>query len=261
MLHHGPSASRARRYAPAMSLTAARGPLGADPAGWFSSPLPDAVVFIEPHPRRVQARRGGQIVIDTERAVLVHRVGRPLTYAFPEDVVGDLPSTPEPEAPGFVVVPWDAVDTWLEEGRELVHYPPNPYHRVDYRPTKRRLRVEVDGTTLVDTDDTIICFETSLGPKLYVDRDHVRTDLLRRSQTTSYCNYKGWTTYWDAVIGDTIVEDVAWSYDEPLPESQAIAGLLSFEPTRVRLDAELPVGATIPVECTTECAVPVRPAR
>ncbi len=241
-----------------MSLTAARGPLGNDPAGWFSAPIPDAVVFVEPHPRRIQARKDGQTVIDTEGAVLVHRAGHPLHYAFPADAVGDLPSAAEPEAPGFVVVPWDAVDTWLEEGRELVHYPPNPYHRVDYRPTNRRLRVEVAGTTIVDTDDTMICFETALGPKLYVSPEHVRTDLLRRSQTTSYCNYKGWSTYWDAVVGDTIIEDAAWSYDNPLPESGPIAGLISFEPTRVAIQAELPVGATIPIECTTECAIPQR---
>ena len=120
-----------------MSLVAGRGPLSKDPAGWFSPPLPDDVVFVEPHPRRVQAIRDGQTVIDTERALMVHRRGHPLSYAFPADEVGDLPSDPEPEAPGYVQVPWDAVDTWLEEGRRLVHYPPNPYHRVDCRPTNR----------------------------------------------------------------------------------------------------------------------------
>lgn len=243
-----------------MSLTAARGPLGADPAGWFSSPLPEAVVFVEPHPRRVQARLDGQIVIDTEQALLVHRVGRPLSYAFPEEVVGDLPSTPEPEAPGFVTVPWDAVDTWLEEGRELVHYPPNPYHRVDYRPTKRRLRVEVAGTTLVDTDDTVICFETSVSTKLYVDPALVRTDLLLPSDTTSYCNYKGVARYWSAVIGDTVVDDVAWSYDDPLPESVQITGYLSFDPGKVELLADLPEGSTAPVAVdpaiACECDLP-----
>jgi hypothetical protein len=114
-----------------MSLVAGRGPLSKDPAGWFSSPLPDDLVFVEPHPRRVQAIRNGQTVIDTERALMVHRRDHPLSYAFPADVVGDLPSDPEPEAPGYVHVPWDAVDMWLEEGRPLVHYPPNPYHRVD----------------------------------------------------------------------------------------------------------------------------------
>jgi len=229
-----------------MSLVAARGPLGPDPAGWFSEPVPAGVVFVEPHPRRVQALVDGRIVIDTERALLVHRAGRPLAYAFPAAEVFDLPNTPEPEAPGFVQVPWDAADTWIEEGRELVFYPPNPYHRVDCRPTTRRLRVTVSGTTLVDTDHTIILFETSLAPRLYVDAAFVRTDLLRPTAKTTYCNYKGWATYWGATIGDTVVDDLAWTYEAPLPESTAIKGFFSFDLERADVDAELPVGSSAP---------------
>ena len=182
-------------------------------------------------------------VIDTERALLVHRPGRPLAYVFPRDEVGDLPHETEPEAAGYVHVPWDAVDTWIEEGRELVHYPPNPYHRVDCRPTRRRLCVKVAGTELVNTDATTILFETALAPKLYVPPALVRTDLLRASATTSYCNYKGRATYWTATIDDTTVEDVAWSYEDALPESSPIQGWFSFDPTRVELTADLPEAA------------------
>jgi len=223
-----------------MTLAAGRGPLSTDPAGWFSPPVPADLVYIEPHPRRVQAFRHGRPMIDTERALMVHRRGHPLSYAFPADVVSDLPAEPVPEAPGFVHVPWTAVDAWFEEGRKLVHYPPNPYHRVDCRPTNRRLRVSVAGTALVDTDDTVIVFETALEPRLYVDPLYVRTDLLRRSETSSYCNYKGVATYWSAVLGDTLIEDVAWSYHDPLSESLAIKGFLSFDTTRVDVVAELP---------------------
>jgi uncharacterized protein (DUF427 family) len=223
-----------------MSLVAGRGPLGPNPAGWFSAPLPSDVVYVEPHPRRVQAFHKGRMVIDTERAVLVHRANRPLSYAFPADEIGELPSEPEPAARGYVLVPWDAVDTWLEEGRKLVHYPPNPYHRVDCRPTKRRLRVEVAGTTLVDTDNTVIVFETALEPRLYVNPTFVRADLMRPTQTSTYCNYKGVATYWAAVIGETIVADVAWSYEDPLSESLPIKGYLSFDASRADVVAELP---------------------
>ena len=229
-----------------MSLVAGRGPLSQNPAGWFSSALPADVVFVEPHPRRVQAIRNGHMVIDTEQALLVHRRNHPLSYAFPADQIGALPSEPEPEAPGYVRVPWDAVDTWLEEGRKLVHYPPNPYHRVDCRPTKRRLRVAVAGTTLVDTDQTVIVFETALEPRLYVDPASVRTDLLRRTETSSYCNYKGVAAYWAAVVGDTLVEDVAWSYDDPPPESLPIKGYLSFDASRAEVIAEVPASGQLP---------------
>ncbi len=224
-----------------MTLVAGRGPLSSDPAGRFSPPVPADVVYIEPHPRRVQAFQDGRLVIDTERALMVHRRGQPLSYVFRADEVGDLPTEPEPEAPGFVHVPWDAVDTWLEEGRKLVHYPPNPYHRVDCRPTKRHLRVSVADTTLVDTEDTVIVFETALEPRLYVDPSHVRTDLLRRTETSSYCNYKGVATHWSAVVGDTPVEDVAWSYEDPPPESLPIKGFFSFDATRADVVAELPL--------------------
>ncbi len=223
-----------------MTLSHGRGPLSAQPAGWCSAPVPVGVAYVEPHLRRVVARRNGDVVLDTEQVLLMHRAGTPLSYLFPVALLDGLPHEAEPEAPGYARVPWDAVDEWFEEGRRLVHYPPNPYHRVDCRTTRRRLRVEVGGEVLVDTDDTLILFETGLAPKLYVDARYVRTDLLVRSETVTYCNYKGYTRYWSFVHGDERVDDVAWTYDEPLPESQFIKGMFSFEADRVIMRAELP---------------------
>ena len=226
-----------------MTLTAGRGPFSADPAGWYSTPIAADLAFAEPHRRRVRAVLDGRTVVDTEDVLLVHRKGNPLGYAFRAEQISGLPNEPEPLAPGYVRVPWDAVDNWFEEGRQLVHYPPNPYHRVDCRPTQRRLRVDVGGVTLVDTTDTMIVFETALEPRLYVDPAHVRTDLLRRTETSSYCNYKGYATYWAFSDGDTVIEDIAWSYPEPLPETLPLTDLLSFDADKVDVIAELPGSA------------------
>ena len=114
---------------------------------------------------------------------------------------------------------------------------------MDCLPTGRGLRVSLDGTVLVDTTDTVIVFETSLPARLYVDPARVRTDLLQRSETTSYCNYKGHATYWSALLDGRLVPDVAWSYPQTLPESAAITGFLSFDETRVEMIAELPAAA------------------
>lgn len=218
-----------------MSLVTGRGPLSSDPAGRFVPPIPANVVYIEPHPRRILAIKHSRTVIDTEQALLVHRPDRPLSYAFPADAVTDLPSEPEPDAPGYRRVPWDAVDAWFEEGRKLVHYPPNPYHRVDCRPTKRRLTVSIDDTVLADTDDTTVVFETALPPRLYVAPQHVRTDLLHKTDTSTYCNYKGFATYW-AAAG----KELAWSYEDPMPETSPIKGFFSFDATQADVEAELP---------------------
>ena len=148
-----------------------------------------------------------------------------------------------PDAPGYVTVDWGAAEAWFEEDEEVFGHPRNPYHRIDCLRSRRRLRVDAAGLTLVDTDDTLAVYETALEPRLYVDRRHVRTDVLERSETTTYCPYKGTTTYWHARVGDHLLEDVAWTYDQPLPESARLGGLLSFEEARVRVEHDLPRAA------------------
>lgn len=217
--------------------------MGPKPAGHFNVSMPGNVVYVEPFGRRVRGSKDGQVVVDTERALLVHRPGRPPTYAFPADQVSEVPGVlvePEPEVPGHVSVQWDTVDTWYEEEERVLGHPRNPYHRVDCLRTNRRLRVEVDGIELVDTARTIGVYETGLDPRLYVSPDSVRMGLLVSSPTTTYCPYKGTASYWSAVIGDTHVDDVAWSYLDPLPECLAIKGLLSFDEDRVTLVHDLP---------------------
>ncbi|HZU78539.1 MAG TPA: DUF427 domain-containing protein [Acidimicrobiales bacterium] len=223
-----------------MSLTTGRGPLGPDPAGVFDRPVPTGVVYVEPFPRRVRGMKDGTVVVDSERVVLVHRPTAPPTYGFAADDVHGVTSEPVREAAGFVQVRWDAVDAWFEEDEQVGMHPRNPYHRIDILATHRRLRVTVEDTVLVDTTDAVILYETGLAPKLYVHPRLVAAGVLSPSTTTTYCPYKGTTTYWSATVGDTVVPDVAWSYGDPFPESTAIRGLLSFEPSRVTVETDLP---------------------
>lgn len=223
-----------------MSLSTGRGPLSARPAGRFTAPVPAEVAYIEPFRRRVRGVKDGRTVIDSERVLLVHRPGRPPAYAFPGGDVKGPPAEPEPDTPGYVTVAWDAVDAWFEESEEVHGHPRNPYHRIDILRSERRLRVDVGRTALVDTRDTLVVYETALEPKLYVDPRHVRMDALERSATTTYCPYKGTASYWSYRAGEETVADVAWSYEDPLPESAPLGGLLSFDESRVRLLHDLP---------------------
>lgn len=224
-----------------MTLTSGKGPLSGRPAGRFSAPIPEGVSYVEPHRRRVRAMTSaGETVIDTDLVLLIHRPGQPPTYGFPVDEVPAGLGTPVPEADGFVEVAWGTVDSWFEEGLEVIGHARNPYHRIDCLPTERHLRVEVAGVVLVDSPATIALYETALEPRLYVARDLVRRDLLVPSDTTTWCNYKGRTKYFSAAIGHRIVADVAWTYETPFPESTAITGLLAFEPTVAEVTADFP---------------------
>jgi uncharacterized protein (DUF427 family) len=118
-------------------------------------------------------------------------------------------------------------------------HPRNPYHRVDCLPTHRHLRVEVGGTLLIDTADTVAVFETALEPRLYVGREHLLHPL-EPSATTTYCPYKGTASHFTAVIGGRRVPDIAWSYEDPYPACGSIRGCLSFYDPPATVVTELP---------------------
>ena len=233
-----------------MSLTSGKGPLSGQRAGRFTGPVPEGVAYVEPFRRRVRGILRGRTVVDTERALLVHRPGGPPVWAFPAadvDAEGGLVAVAVavPEVPGHLEVPWAAVDAWYQEEDEVRLHAPNPYHRVECVRSARRLRVEVAGVVLVDATATIAVYETALEPRLYVSRDLVRTDVLVPSATVSHCPYKGDASWWTAVVDGTEVADVAWSYDDPLPESGAIAGMLSFDEARAEVTTDLPPPALV----------------
>ena len=232
-----------------MSLTNGRGPLGPNPAGRFAPPVrvPAGAVYVEPFLRRVRGVIRERTVIDSERVVLVHRPGQPPAYAFPAgDVQRGPPVSAEPDAPGYVRVPWNAVTAWYEEEEQVFGNPRNPYHRIDCVRARRRLRVAVGRAVVVDTTDVIALYETSRAPQLYAKPDAVRTDLLVASPTLTYCPYKGTARHWSANVDGMVVPDVAWSYESPLPESAPIAGLLSFYSERTTMFQEVPTWFEVP---------------
>ncbi len=87
--------------------------------------------------------------------------------------------------------------------------------------------------TIVDTTASVRVLETSQAPGFYFPPADVRTDLLTRSASSSFCEWKGRATYWTLTVDGETFDDVAWSYDSPTPAFASIAGYLAFYPQRV----------------------------
>jgi uncharacterized protein (DUF427 family) len=55
---------------------------------------------------------------------------------------------------------------------------------------------------------------------------------LRRSDTSTYCPFKGEASYYDVALGQdgeqSTVADVIWTYEQPYPAVAAIAGHVAF---------------------------------
>ncbi|HVJ98286.1 MAG TPA: DUF427 domain-containing protein [Acidimicrobiia bacterium] len=95
--------------------------------------------------------------------------------------------------------------------------------------------IELDGIMLADSTRAIVLHEAQLPPRWYIPKTDVRMDLLTPTATASLCPYKGQAEYWTARVGDHDAVDIAWSYPTPLPESERIAGLISFYNEKVDL--------------------------
>ena len=233
-------------------------------------------VRVEQGAKRVRAYLAGRLVADTKRPFLVWEIPYYPAYYLPlADVAADLEPTgktehspsrgdaeifdvrvegavaeaaakryrdsPLTDLRDLVRIDWPAMDEWLEEDEPVYTHPRDPYSRVDILGSSRHVRVELDGVTVADSRQPRILFETGLPPRYYLPLSDLRTELLRPSDTSTHCPYKGTAGYWSVDTGKGVHTDVVWIYRTPLPESQKIAGLACFydEKTDVYLDGEL----------------------
>jgi uncharacterized protein (DUF427 family) len=226
-------------------------------------------IRIEPGTKRVRVYLGGQVVADTGQPMLVWEVPYYPAYYFP---VGDVrtelleadgalqhsPSrgdgrtftvsaggstaeraalqyadSPIEELRDLIRFDWDSMDAWFEEDEQVFTHPRDPYTRVDILTSTRHVRVEAEGTTIAESTSTRMLFETGLPVRYYLPKTHVRMELLTPTASVSHCPYKGQAEYWSVKTGDTVHEDLAWSYPTPLPESLGVAGLIAFYDVKV----------------------------
>jgi uncharacterized protein (DUF427 family) len=149
-----------------------------------------------------------------------------------------VPSSPIPELAGHVRIDWAAMDAWFEEDEEIFTHVRSPHARIDILPSSRHVRVTVGDLVVAESSRAHALFETGLPTRWYLPKVDVRMDLLVESPTVTHCPYKGQASHYSLRAGSTEVDDAAWTYPTPLPESLRVAGLVSFYPDRVTVEAD-----------------------
>ncbi len=126
-----------------------------------------------------------------------------------------------------------------EPPRESVWDYPRP-PRVEESP--RRARVILGEQVVADSTRTVRVLETSHPPAYYFPLADVRTEFFRPTERRTVCEFKGVAHYYTLEVGDVIAEEGAWSYPDPRPGYEAIAGRIAFYPAKMDacyLDGEL----------------------
>ena len=115
---------------------------------------------------------------------------------------------------------------------------PTAEHPITVTPTGRHVVVRVNGEVVAETDAALTLQESTYPAVQYVPLADVAPAALTRSDTTTYCPYKGEANYYHVSAAGDTVDDVIWSYEQPYPAVADIAGHAAFYPSK----AEVSVG-------------------
>jgi len=100
-------------------------------------------------------------------------------------------------------------------------------------PCERRVRVEIGGEVLAESDGALRVLETSHPPTIYLPPQDVRGDLLIAVGRQSFCEWKGNATYFDVEAGGRTEAAAAWTYRDPSPGFSALRDFVSLYPGRM----------------------------
>jgi uncharacterized protein (DUF427 family) len=105
---------------------------------------------------------------------------------------------------------------------------PTAEHTITISPTDRHVTVRVNGEVVAETDAALTLQESTYPAVQYVPLADVVETALRRSDTTTYCPFKGEANYYHVTVGGDTVDDVIWFYEQPYAAVADIAGHVAF---------------------------------
>ncbi len=109
---------------------------------------------------------------------------------------------------------------------------PTAQHPITVTPTGGHVVVRVGGTVVADTRSALTLQESTYPAVQYIPLADVDQTHLTRSDTTTYCPYKGEAGYLSFTGPDGVQPDLIWFYEHPYPAVAAIAGHVAFYPDR-----------------------------
>lgn len=112
---------------------------------------------------------------------------------------------------------------------------PSARHPITVTGTGRHVTVRVKGQVVADTDNALTLQEASYPAVQYIPLADVNREMLRRSDTSTYCPFKGDAGYYSVVTPAGTVDDAIWTYEQPYDAVAAIAGHIAFYPDKAEI--------------------------
>ena len=113
---------------------------------------------------------------------------------------------------------------------------PDATHPITIRPTGSHVTVSVGGVKVAESDNALSLAEASYPVVQYIPIADVDQSLLVRTDSQTYCPYKGDASYYSVQTPDGQTEaDLVWTYEQPYDAVAEIAGHVAFYANRAEV--------------------------
>ncbi|HVX77694.1 MAG TPA: DUF427 domain-containing protein [Bradyrhizobium sp.] len=114
---------------------------------------------------------------------------------------------------------------------------PGPDHPITITANPNRVRVTTaSGAIIADTTHALTLKEASYPAVQYIPRSDTNMGMLKRTDRTTHCPYKGDANYFSVTADGKTLENAIWTYETPFPAMAEIAGHLAFYPDKVKIE-------------------------
>ena len=115
---------------------------------------------------------------------------------------------------------------------------PDESHPITITPTPGRVRVVVGETVIAESDSSLTLQEASYPAVQYVPLADIDPAALTRTETSTYCPFKGDASYYSVSTPEGTVVDAGWTYDDAYDAVSEITAHVAFYPDRASVIVE-----------------------
>jgi len=113
-------------------------------------------------------------------------------------------------------------------------------HYAEIKPANRTVSITANGETLATSKNALELTEFHFGktfsPVFYIPRGDVDfSQLVKKEGHKTHCPIKGDASYYSLKTDQGLIDNIAWSYENPVDHVKAVKGHLAFDGKLTRL--------------------------
>ena len=100
--------------------------------------------------------------------------------------------------------------------------------------SSKQIKIVVNNIAIADSKNAYRVLETSHPPVYYIPPSNLKSEYLKPStQHRSFCEWKGFASYYDLIVEERVISNAGWYYPQPNEDFAPIKNYVAFYPSKM----------------------------